>query len=40
MACPPDDLLPRLDAGMVQAQFNQFGFRVPLIAVSPYAKRG
>jgi phospholipase C len=43
-ACPPDDIQPILDGGVpggpptFQAQFNQYGFRVPLLAVSPYAK--
>jgi phospholipase C len=39
-ACAPDDIPPILQPGDVQAGFDQLGLRVPLIAVSPYAKRG
>jgi len=39
-ACAPDDFAPILAAGDVQAGFDQTGLRVPLIVVSPYAKRG
>jgi phospholipase C len=39
-ACVPDDIAPSLFAGDVDAQFDQYGLRVPLIVVSPYAKRG
>ncbi len=39
-ACPPDDLAPMIDAGGFDAKFDQLGLRVPLIVVSPYAKRG
>jgi phospholipase C len=39
-ACVPDDIAPVLAPGDVQAQFDQYGLRVPLMVVSPYAKRG
>ena len=39
-ACVPDALEPRLAEGEPPARFDRLGFRVPLIAVSPYAKRG
>jgi phospholipase C len=39
-ACAPDDIAPVLKPGDVRAGFNQYGLRVPLIAVSPFAKRG
>jgi phospholipase C len=39
-ACAPDDTPPNLVAGDVDAAFDQYGLRVPLIVVSPYAKRG
>ena len=39
-ACAPDDFAPELDANGFQAGFDQLGLRVPLIVVSPYAKRG
>jgi len=39
-ACVPDDIPPTLQAGDVPGQFDQTGLRVPLIVVSPFAKRG
>ncbi|HEY3804413.1 MAG TPA: alkaline phosphatase family protein [Kofleriaceae bacterium] len=39
-ACVPDDIPPALSPGDVDAAFDQTGLRVPLIVVSPYAKRG
>ena len=39
-ACPPDDLQPTLAAGDPPGGFDRYGFRVPLIAVSPYVKPG
>ncbi|HEY1554500.1 MAG TPA: alkaline phosphatase family protein [Kofleriaceae bacterium] len=39
-ACVPDDIPPILESGDVQAQFDATGLRVPLVVVSPYAKRG
>ncbi len=37
-ACAPDDIAPMVKQGETQFDFAQLGFRVPLIAVSPYAK--
>jgi phospholipase C len=37
-ACIPDDLPPQLPVGAPPAAFDRYGFRVPLIAVSPYAR--
>jgi phospholipase C len=39
-ACAPDDIPPERTPGDVEGDFTRYGFRVPLIAVSPYAKRG
>ena len=39
-ACIPDDTPPVIDAGGVSAAFDHYGLRVPLIVVSPFAKRG
>ena len=40
-ACAPDDTPPHDGSGNVIAgAFDQYGLRVPLIVVSPYAKRG
>lgn len=39
-ACVPDDFTPMIDANGVQASFDHLGLRVPLIVVSPYARRG
>jgi len=43
-ACPPDDIAPLLDPGDPEsdfpAQFDRYGFRVPLMVVSPYARPG
>ncbi len=39
-ACIPDDIAPQLAAGDVVAAYDAYGLRVPLIAVSPFAKRG
>lgn len=38
-ACKPDDLEPELAPGDAQGSFDQLGPRVPLIVVSPYAKK-
>jgi phospholipase C len=41
-ACAPDDIPPMLsgsDVGTV-GDFTQYGFRVPVVIVSPYAKKG
>src|SRR5262249_17980817 len=37
-ACAPDALLPIVAAGETQYDFAQYGFRVPLLVVSPYAR--
>ncbi|MGE5183290.1 MAG: phospholipase C [Acidobacteriota bacterium] len=39
-ACPPDDIPPALESGDVPAAYDQTGLRVPLLVVSPYARRG
>jgi phospholipase C len=39
-ACPPDDTPPAIDPGGAPGAYDQTGLRVPLIAVSPFAKRG
>jgi len=39
-ACPPDDFAPMLEAGGFQAAYDELGLRVPMFAISPYAKRG
>lgn len=38
-ACVPDDIQPMLGYDDVEAEFDRYGFRVPAIVVSPYAKR-
>jgi len=39
-ACVPDDIPPMLRSGDPVARFDRYGFRVPFVAVSPYAKPG
>jgi phospholipase C len=39
-ACVPDDIPPQIDAGGVVAAYDSYGLRVPLMVISPYAKRG
>ncbi len=39
-ACPPDDLVPHPMPEGVANPYDTYGFRVPLIVVSPYARRG
>jgi phospholipase C len=43
-ACVPDDIAPMVDptdpSTTFSAQFDRYGFRVPLVVVSPYAKSG
>ena len=39
-ACAPDDTPPDVGSNGVQAGFDETGLRVPLIVVSPYARRG
>jgi len=38
-ACPPDDIAPILEPGDTDAGFDTLGIRVPLLVVSPYAKK-
>jgi len=39
-ACIPDDVPPETDANDVQAAFDRYGFRVPLVVISPWARPG
>ena len=39
-AIVPDSVAPMLEPGDVPATFDRYGFRVPLIVVSPWARRG
>ncbi len=39
-ACIPDNVPPQLGPGSFQAQFDRYGFRVPVMVVSPWAKPG
>jgi phospholipase C len=39
-AVKPDNIPPRLSSGDFQAGYTRYGFRVPLIVVSPWARRG
>ncbi len=39
LACPPDKQLPELAANDINGAFNQYGPRVPLIVVSPWARK-
>jgi phospholipase C len=39
-ACVPDDVPPETGPGDVQAAFDRYGFRVPLIVASPWARPG
>ena len=38
-ACPPDDIQPILEANDVPGKFDRLGVRVPMIVISPYAKK-
>jgi len=38
-ACIPDDIAPQLEKGDVDAEFDRYGFRVPVVVVSPFAKK-
>lgn len=38
-ACIPDDVPPLLRPGDVDARFDRYGIRVPLVVVSPFARR-
>ncbi|HEY1597700.1 MAG TPA: alkaline phosphatase family protein [Thermoleophilaceae bacterium] len=37
-AIKPDNIPPLLQPGEVPGSFNRYGFRVPLVAISPYAR--
>lgn len=37
-AVAPDNIAPMLQTGDTQASFNRYGFRVPVVVVSPYSK--
>jgi phospholipase C len=39
-ACPPGDFEPDLAGGDPPGAFDRYGFRVPLVVVSPYARAG
>lgn len=39
-ACPPDTSPPMGSNGPVPGAFDRLGFRVPMLVVSPYAKKG
>ncbi len=39
-AIAPDDIPPKLPPGSQPGGYDRYGFRVPLIAVSPFARRG
>jgi len=38
-ACIPDDIAPLLSVGDVDAQFDAYGVRVPVVVVSPFARK-
>ena len=38
-ACTPDDIPPSLVSGDVPGAFDNYGIRVPMVAISPYSKR-
>jgi phospholipase C len=38
-ACIPDDIPPLLSVSDVNAQFDAYGVRVPVVVISPYAKK-
>lgn len=38
-ACAPDDIAPKFEQGDAEGGFDELGVRVPLIVVSPYAKK-
>ena len=39
-ACVPDEHRPKVKPGHLQPRFDHYGMRVPLIMISPWAKRG
>ncbi|MFT3770357.1 MAG: alkaline phosphatase family protein [Minicystis sp.] len=38
-ACPPGDIAPAIDPGDPPGDFDRYGVRVPMIVVSPFAKK-
>lgn len=38
-ACIPDDIPPQLEKGDVDEAFDRYGFRVPVVVVSPFARK-
>jgi phospholipase C len=38
-ACVPDDVAPNLKPGDTAAAFDRYGFRVPMVAISPFSRR-
>ena len=38
-ACPPDDIKPILESRDIPGKFDRLGVRVPMIVISPYAKK-
>jgi len=38
-ACVPDDTAPMLEPGDVDEAFDRYGFRVPVVVVSPFARK-
>jgi len=38
-ACKPDDIPPMLQAGDAPGEFDRYGIRVPVVLVSPFARR-
>ena len=37
-AIKPDDIAPKLPAGFTKAGYDQYGFRVPAVIISPYSR--
>jgi phospholipase C len=38
-AVEPDDIQPMLNPGDIPGSYNRYGFRIPMIVISPYAKK-
>jgi len=38
-AYPPDDIKPILESRDIPGKFDRLGVRVPMIVISPYAKK-
>jgi phospholipase C len=39
-ACPPDSIAPQLKSGDAPGDYTRLGVRVPLVVISPWAKKG